>query len=77
MIETLTHLSEQQREIQQVARDFATERLAPNAGVWDRVSEQPASIVRELGDLGPHARRQRGKQVAVGVLAASTAAAAR
>ena len=52
MIETLTHLSEQQREIQQVARDFATERLAPNAGVWDRVSEQPASIVRELGDLG-------------------------
>jgi alkylation response protein AidB-like acyl-CoA dehydrogenase len=52
MIETLTHLSEQQREIQQVARDFATERLAPNAGAWDRVSEQPASIMRELGDLG-------------------------
>ncbi|MDA1081974.1 MAG: acyl-CoA dehydrogenase family protein [Gemmatimonadetes bacterium] len=52
MIETLTPLSEQQRAIQLLARDFATRELAPHAAAWDRASQSDPVIVRKLGELG-------------------------
>lgn len=52
MIETLTLLSDQQREIQKLARDFAARELAPHAAAWDRSGEPDPAVIRKLGDLG-------------------------
>ncbi len=45
-------LTEEQRMIRDMARDFAQERLAPNAAEWDRESIFPADELKELGALG-------------------------
>ncbi|HEY1610771.1 MAG TPA: acyl-CoA dehydrogenase family protein, partial [Paraburkholderia sp.] len=44
--------TDDQRMIRDAARDFATERLAPNAAQWDRDSALPSQVVKQLGELG-------------------------
>src|SRR5947199_10562741 len=44
--------SEEQLQIRDMARDFARERLAPNAAAWDREHRFPAEAIREMGELG-------------------------
>ncbi|HTH59076.1 MAG TPA: acyl-CoA dehydrogenase family protein [Paraburkholderia sp.] len=44
--------TDDQRMIRDAARDFATERLAPNAAQWDRDGALPSGIVKQLGELG-------------------------
>jgi alkylation response protein AidB-like acyl-CoA dehydrogenase len=44
--------TDEQRMIRDAAREFATERLAPNAGKWDREAALPGEVVAELGELG-------------------------
>ena len=45
-------LSEDQRMIRDTARQFARDRLAPNAAEWDRDARFPAEAVREMAELG-------------------------
>ena len=45
-------LTEQQRMIQQAARDFAAKELAPYAAQWDQDEHFPAEQVKKLGELG-------------------------
>ncbi len=45
-------LSEQQRMIRDMASDFAREKLAPFAALWDRESRYPAEAIAEMGRLG-------------------------
>jgi alkylation response protein AidB-like acyl-CoA dehydrogenase len=44
--------TDDQRMIRDAARDFATERLAPNAAQWDRDGKLPDEVVKQLGELG-------------------------
>ena len=56
-------LTEQQRMIQQAARDFAAKELAPHAAEWDRDEHFPAEQVKmmaELGFLGMNVPEQYG-----------------
>jgi alkylation response protein AidB-like acyl-CoA dehydrogenase len=52
MIETLTPLSESQKAIQRLARDFARAELAPHAAAWDKAEKGDPAIQRKLGELG-------------------------
>lgn len=45
-------LSEEQIAIREMARDFAAERLAPDALSWDENGHFPADVVRSTGELG-------------------------
>lgn len=45
-------LSDDQLAFREMARDFAAERLAPNAIAWDRESYFPEDVVRSAGQLG-------------------------
>jgi alkylation response protein AidB-like acyl-CoA dehydrogenase len=45
-------LSEDQRLIQDTARQFAQERLRPHAGQWDREHIFPREVIREAAGLG-------------------------
>ena len=45
-------LSEDQREIQALAREFAEGEIAPNAGEWDRQHGFPRELLGKLADLG-------------------------
>ena len=45
-------LNEQQTMIRDMARQFAQERLAPNAARWDREHHFPMEEIREMGRLG-------------------------
>jgi alkylation response protein AidB-like acyl-CoA dehydrogenase len=45
-------LSPEQREIQGLARDFARDRIEPNASDWDRAHGFPRELLGELGSLG-------------------------
>jgi len=45
-------LSEDQRAFQRTAREFARDRLAPNAGRWDEEKHFPAEELREACQLG-------------------------
>ena len=45
-------LTEEQTLIQETARGFARQRLAPNAARWDRDGTFPADAVGETGALG-------------------------
>jgi len=45
-------LSDQQREIQGLARDFASEHIAPHAAQWDRDAQFDRRVVAQLGELG-------------------------
>ena len=48
----LTPLSEEQREIQAVAREFAEREIAPHSAQWDRDAYFEPSLVAKLGELG-------------------------
>ncbi|RCW40822.1 hypothetical protein DFQ14_110151 [Halopolyspora algeriensis] len=45
-------LNEDQRAIQETAREFATERIAPHAVQWDQDKHFPVDVLREAGELG-------------------------
>ena len=45
-------LSETQRQIVELARDFARTRIEPRAAEWDRSAQLPREILTELGALG-------------------------
>jgi alkylation response protein AidB-like acyl-CoA dehydrogenase len=45
-------LSDDQREIQALARDFAKEQIEPNASEWDRAHAFPRDLLTRLGELG-------------------------
>jgi alkylation response protein AidB-like acyl-CoA dehydrogenase len=45
-------LSEERRAIQDMARAFAAERMAPNAADWDRSETFPVETLREAAALG-------------------------
>ena len=48
----LLHLTEEQREIQRLARDFAHREIAPHSSKWDRDSHFERSLVAKFGELG-------------------------
>ena len=48
----LTPLTEEQREIQRVARDFAKHEIAPFSDQWDREAHFEPSLIGKLGELG-------------------------
>src|SRR5438874_4455768 len=48
----LTPLTEEQRHIQSVARDFARQELAPYTKAWDRDAYFEPSLIPKLGELG-------------------------
>ena len=45
-------LTEDQRAIQEMARAFAEDRVAPHALEWDRDKRFPTDVIRETGPLG-------------------------
>jgi alkylation response protein AidB-like acyl-CoA dehydrogenase len=45
-------LSDEQREIRDLARRFADEEIAPQAPAWDREHRFPAEVFGALGELG-------------------------
>lgn len=45
-------LTDEQRDIQQMTRDFAQEKIAPQAAQWDRDGVFPRSLIAELAELG-------------------------
>ena len=45
-------LTDEQREIRDLARRFADERIAPHAARWDREHHFPRELFAELGELG-------------------------
>src|SRR6478672_2824941 len=45
-------LTDDQRAIEDAARRFAVERLAPNAGDWDHRAHFPVDVMREAAALG-------------------------
>jgi alkylation response protein AidB-like acyl-CoA dehydrogenase len=45
-------LTREQREIQSLARDFATSEIAPHAGDWDRAHGFPFALFGGLGEVG-------------------------
>jgi alkylation response protein AidB-like acyl-CoA dehydrogenase len=49
---SLHELSGEQREIRDLARRFADERVAPQAAAWDREHRFPREVLAELGELG-------------------------
>jgi alkylation response protein AidB-like acyl-CoA dehydrogenase len=48
----LIPLTEEQIEIQRMAREFAEEEIAPHSEEWDRDSRFEPEIIRRLGELG-------------------------
>jgi alkylation response protein AidB-like acyl-CoA dehydrogenase len=48
----LIPLTEEQRGIQQLARDFAREEIAPHTDAWDRDAVFDRGIINRLGELG-------------------------
>src|SRR6266446_3235048 len=52
MTKALTPLTETQRAIQAVARDFAASEIAPYCAQWDRDAHFDPSLVTKLGALG-------------------------
>ena len=48
----LLDLTEEQREIKRMAREFAERELAPHVAEWDRDAHFDRSIVGKLGELG-------------------------
>src|SRR5687767_1763630 len=52
MISLLSHLTPEQHEIQQAARDFARAEIAPYTAQWDRDAYFEPALVQKLGELG-------------------------
>jgi alkylation response protein AidB-like acyl-CoA dehydrogenase len=44
--------TEEQLMVRDMARQFANDKLAPNAARWDRETIFPADAIREMGELG-------------------------
>jgi butyryl-CoA dehydrogenase len=44
--------SDVQQMVRETARDFARQKLSPNAAVWDRESRFPSEAIAEMGRLG-------------------------
>lgn len=44
--------TDEQNALRSMVREFAEDRIAPNAGQWDADHHFPADVVREMGDLG-------------------------
>jgi hypothetical protein len=51
-LRSLTALTDDQAEIQKLAREFATNEIAPCAATWDREARFEPALVRKLGELG-------------------------
>jgi Acyl-CoA dehydrogenases len=49
---SITELTEEQRMIQDVARDFAENEIKPVAGELDKQGKFPTKLVKKLGELG-------------------------
>jgi alkylation response protein AidB-like acyl-CoA dehydrogenase len=49
---SLHELSDEQREIRELARRFADEEIAPHAAAWDREHRFPRPVFGALGELG-------------------------
>jgi alkylation response protein AidB-like acyl-CoA dehydrogenase len=49
---TLHELTDEQREIRELARRFADEEIAPHATGWDREHTFPRPVFAQLGELG-------------------------
>ena len=49
---SLTPLTEEQREIQSLARSFAAEAIAPHAAQWDRDAFFDVTVATRMGELG-------------------------
>jgi alkylation response protein AidB-like acyl-CoA dehydrogenase len=49
---SLSELSDEQREIRDLARRFADEEIAPHASSWDREHTFPKEVFVALGELG-------------------------
>jgi alkylation response protein AidB-like acyl-CoA dehydrogenase len=47
-----TRLTEEQVMIQDMAKRFAADRLAPHTGAWDETSHFPVETIRESAELG-------------------------
>jgi alkylation response protein AidB-like acyl-CoA dehydrogenase len=47
-----TRLTEEQVMIQDMAKRFAADRLAPHTGAWDETSHFPVETIRETAELG-------------------------
>jgi butyryl-CoA dehydrogenase len=45
-------LTEEQRQVRDLCREFAAQELAPNARRWDEHHEFPAAAVKKLAELG-------------------------
>ncbi|MFL5578176.1 MAG: acyl-CoA dehydrogenase family protein [Gemmatimonadaceae bacterium] len=52
MNDNLLPLTEEQREIQRTAREFAAAEIAPHAAAWDREARFEPALVRKMGELG-------------------------
>ena len=49
---TSDFLTDEQRMIRDMARDFAREQLAPNAAQWEKDKWIPDAVVTQMGELG-------------------------
>jgi alkylation response protein AidB-like acyl-CoA dehydrogenase len=49
---SLHELTDDQREIRELAKRFADEKIAPNAARWDKEHHFPRELFQELGELG-------------------------
>jgi alkylation response protein AidB-like acyl-CoA dehydrogenase len=49
---SLAGLSDEQREIVQLAREVARKEIAPHAAEWDRTKRFPAETMQQLGEMG-------------------------
>jgi alkylation response protein AidB-like acyl-CoA dehydrogenase len=49
---SLHELTDEQREIRDLARRFADEEVAPQAAAWDREHTFPSEVLRHMGELG-------------------------
>ncbi len=45
-------LTDTQRQVMELAREFAREHIEPHAARWDRTKEFPRAVIDELGKLG-------------------------
>ncbi len=52
MSDNLFDLTEEQREIQRTARDFAAAEIAPHVARWDEEAFFEPSLPRKFGELG-------------------------
>ena len=46
------HLTDEQKQLREMCRDFADNELVPNAKKWDEEHTVPADAVKKLGELG-------------------------